>query len=160
MKKILSALAFVGIQAAAAPGSAQTDVWTHHNDNARTGANLQETQLNVTNVNVSQFGRLFSYDVDGDIYSQPLVIRNVAVPGQGTHNVVYVATMNNSVYDFDADSNRSNTQPLWRVNCNNAAPGITPVPTSDAQIVWSNIRVPGVVGIMGTPVIDRARATM
>ena len=43
---------------------AQVNVWTQHNDNARTGANLAEVQLNTSNVNPAQFGKLFQYSVD------------------------------------------------------------------------------------------------
>src|SRR5437762_241007 len=83
----------------------QTSVWTHHYDNARTGANLSEAQLNTSNVNANQFGKLFSQPVDASIYAQPLYMSNVAIPNRGVHNVVYAATMNDSVYAFDADSN-------------------------------------------------------
>src|SRR6266508_1501388 len=75
----------------------QVSVWTHRYDNARTGANLAETQLNTSTVSPNQFGKLFSYAVDADVYTQPLVIRNVNVSGKGTHNVVYVATNNNRI---------------------------------------------------------------
>src|SRR5262249_10665916 len=136
----------------------QVNVWTHRYDNPRTGANLAETQLTTANVNPNQFGKLFSYAVDADIYTQPLVIRNVAIPGKGTHNVVYVATNNNSVYAFDADDNLGpNGQPLWHVNFN--APGVTPVPAVDVGTL-NSIRTPGPIGIMGTPVIDQATKTM
>src|SRR5262249_17210346 len=119
---------------------------------------LAETQLNTSSVNIAQFGRLFSYAVDADVYTQPLVMRNVSVPGKGTHNVVYVATNNNSVYAFDADSNQgANSQPLWQVNFN--GPGVTPIPAADV-LLNNSIRNPGPIGIMGTPVIDQATGTM
>ena len=136
----------------------QVNVWTHRYDNARTGANLAETQLNTTNVNASQFGKLFSYGVDADIYAQPLVINGVSIPGKGTHDVVYVATNNNSVYAFDADDNQgANDQPLWQVNFN--GPGVTPIPATDVG-TENSIRTPGPIGIMGTPVIDQTTGTM
>ena len=79
-------------------------VLTQHNDNARTGANLQETILNTSNVNAKQFGKLFELSVDGQVYAQPLYVSNVTL-GDGTvHNVVYIATMHNTVYAFDATS--------------------------------------------------------
>ncbi|MGZ4955153.1 MAG: IPT/TIG domain-containing protein [Methylobacter sp.] len=148
----------------AEPAYAQVSVLMHHNDNGRTGANLEETLLNTTNVNVNGFGKLFSYPVDADIYTQPLYVPGVTIPGKGTHNVIYVATQNNSVYAFDADTNTgNNTQPLWQVNFNNPGLGITPVPASEVTdpAPWAgNIRQPGPIGIMGTPVIDPSTGTM
>ena len=82
---------------------AQTRVVTQHNDAARTGANLTETVLTTTNVNVSEFGKLFERAVDDEIYGQPLYVDGVNIPGVGIRNVVYVATNNDSVYAFDAD---------------------------------------------------------
>src|SRR5437660_7626085 len=79
------------------------DVLTQHNDNARTGANLSETVLNTTNVNVNMFGRLYSRPVDDQIYAQPLYATTVAIPGKGTHNLILVATVNDTIYAFDAD---------------------------------------------------------
>ena len=140
--------------------NAPVAVWTQHNDNQRTGANLNETQLTTSTVTGAQFGKLFSYVLDADVYAQPLVIPNVAIAGKGTHNVVYVVTMNNSVYALDADDNKGNNgAPLWSVNLNNPANGVIPVPAGDLE-AGGNIRNPGPVGAMGTPVIDQATSTM
>src|ERR1017187_2930519 len=105
---------------------AQVSVLTAQNDAARTGANLNETILNTSNVNVSQFGLLFSRSVDGYMYAQPLYVPNVAIPGQGTHNILYVATLHNSVWAFDADT-PSQAAPYWRVNL---GPSQTPTPVT------------------------------
>src|ERR1035441_3527092 len=75
---------------------AETTVWTAQYDSGRTGANLNETILTPSNVNSTQFGLLFSRPVDGLIYTQPLYIPGVHIGGK-TVNVVYVATMHNSV---------------------------------------------------------------
>ena len=81
---------------------AQVNVLTANYDNARTNSNLNETILNHANVNSGQFGKLFTLSVDGQVYAQPLYVGGVKLTG-GTHNVVYVATMHNTVYAFDAD---------------------------------------------------------
>ena len=157
LARIICAVLWLGCFASNAAWS-QVNVWTHRYDNARTGANLAETQLNTSTVNATQFGKLFSYAVDADIYAQPLVIRNVVIPSKGTHNVVFVATNNNSVYAFDADNNQgANAQPLWQVSFN--GPGVTPLWASDVGSL-NSIRTPGPIGIMGTPVIDQATGTM
>jgi hypothetical protein len=81
---------------------AQVNVTTFHNDIARTGANTSETVLTPSNVNSYQFGKLFSVAVDGDVYSQPLYVSNLSING-ATHNILYVATVHDSLYAIDAD---------------------------------------------------------
>ena len=90
-------------------------VLTYHNDISRTGANLSETALTTTNVNVNGFGKLFTRVVDDELYAQLLYVPAVNVPGRGTHNIVYAATVNNSVYAFDADF-PDESAPLWLRN--------------------------------------------
>jgi hypothetical protein len=124
-------------------------VFTYHNDNARTGQNLNETVLTTGNVNTTQFGKRFTYPVDDKIYAQPLYVPNVNIPSQGAHNVVYVATENDSVYAFDADGLQS--APLWQVSF--LSSGVTPV-VEATDIGCTNMF--GHVGITGTPVFNSA----
>jgi len=133
------------------PALSQVSVLTQHNDNARTGANLGETILTTANVNSTQFGKLFTRAADAEIYAQPLYVPGIAIPGQGTHNVVYVATMNNTVYAYDADSATAST-PLWSVNLG------TPIPAGDVQCCCTDISTR--IGILGTPVIDLSTNTI
>src|SRR6185503_15530297 len=143
-----------------ASAAAQVSVTTHHNDAARTGANLNETILTTTNVNVSEFGKLFERTVDHEIYGQPLYVDNVNIPGVGVRNVVYVATNNDSVYAFDADDPTA-ASPLWRVNYTNPAAGIVPVSRTDVgQACGTYVDFAGNIGIAGTPAIDLPSQTM
>jgi hypothetical protein len=145
-----------------APGRlfAQANVTTEHNDAARTGANTSETLLTTTNVNVSQFGKLFERVVDDEIYAQPLYVQGVNVPGIGLRNVVYVTTNNDSVYAFDADD-PSASAPLWRVNYTDPAAGVVPVKRTDVgQACGTYLDFANNIGIAGTPAIDAAAQTM
>jgi uncharacterized protein (TIGR03437 family) len=139
------------------PLGAQVNVLTYQYDNSRAGANLNESVLTPANVSQSQFGKLFSFAVDGYVYGQPLYLGNVAIAGKGTHNVVLVATEHDSVYAFDADSGSgANAAPLWHHSFINPAAGVTTVPFADTgcdQIVPE-------LGVTGTPVIDPASGTV
>jgi hypothetical protein len=134
---------------------AQTDVLTNRSDPGRSGANLAETKLTPANVNVNQFGKLYSYPVDGAVYAQPLYVTGVTING-GVHNVLYVATMNDKVYAFDADSKSSS--PLWVVDFTNPAAGVIAPPMLDIKNPANNIF--GNVGIESTPVIDKTTSTL
>jgi len=146
-------LLLILLVAAAAPAQ---NVLTQHNDKARTGANLQETQLTPASVKAG-FGRLFSLPVDGQIYAQPLVVTGVDIPGQGVHNVVYVATMKNNVYAFDADSPDQDC-PLWKRNLGK------PVPYQLIPLNWGSLvfayNIKPFIGITSTPAIDAATGRM
>jgi hypothetical protein len=139
-----------------AHAGSNVNVLTQHNDNQRTGQNLNETTLNTSNVNVASFGKLFTRAADGQLYAQPLYVSNLAIPGKGTHNVVFVATTHNTVYAFDADDPAQGT-PLWSVNLGPSIPvpdacfGYRYGPLHDIHIE---------VGIISTPVIDAGTGTM
>jgi hypothetical protein len=109
---------------------AQVPILTGQYDNNRTGANLNEAILTPANVNSSQFGLLFTLPVDANVVAEPLYVPGLTVQG-ATHNVLYIATLNNSVYAFDADN--PSGSPLWKISLG------TPIPSG---------------GIVSTPVID------
>src|ERR1041385_6262583 len=119
------------------------DVLTYHNDNARTGQNLNETTLNSSNVNVNNFGKLFILSADGKVDAQPLYVSGLTISGT-THNVVFVATEHDTVYAYDADTGGL----LWQVSV--LKPGETPSDDRGCSQVTPEI------GVTATPVIDRA----
>jgi len=129
---------------------AKVDVLTQHDNLERTGANLKEAVLTPANVNVKHFGMLFKRVVDDQVYGQPLVVTDVKIGG-GTHDVVYVTTVNNSVYAFDANDPKV-TAPFWHVNFG------TPANVNDWDFGCTDIN--GNMGIIGTPVIDKERGTL
>lgn len=137
----------------------QTSVLTQHNDLNRSGWNNNETILTTKNVSPGQFGKLFSREVDDQIYAQLLIKSNVSIPDKGIKNVVFVATVNNSVYAFDADS-KEETAPYWQVNLTPS--GSRAVRNTDMTgACYGNYQdFSGNIGIVGTPVIDSTSGTL
>jgi hypothetical protein len=140
--KPMRTLLFCGMAFYAAPLHAQPSVLTWHNDNGRTGQNLQETTLTPANVNSTTFGKLFIIGVDGKVDGQPLYVPHLTI-GQGVHNVLYIATEHDSVYAVDADNGtilKSRTL---------LSGGET---TSDVRSCASQVSPE--IGVTATPVID------
>jgi len=126
--------------------AAGVDVLTYHNDNARTGQNLNETILTLTNVNSTTFGKLAFFSTDGKVDAQPLYLSSLNIAG-GTHNVLYVASEHGTLYAFDADSGTV----LWHVSLLES--GETPSDDRGCSQITPQI------GITSTPVIDRTAGT-
>jgi len=122
-------------------------VLTYHNDNMRTGRNLSETLLTLKNVKSTTFGKLFVIPTDGLVDAQPLYAPDVSIPGNGTHNVLFVATEHGTVYGFDADSGAT----LWHVTT--LAAGETSSDDRGCGQVMPEI------GVTSTPVIDLTAGT-
>ena len=144
-QQVILSMLFLGCLVPRPAAGQAASVLMQHNNISRTGANLSETILNTSNVNVNQFGKLFSRTVDGQIYAQPLYVPSVTIGGK-TQNVVYVATMHNSVYAFDAD-NPSASAPLWQVNLGTSVASNC----SDTEPEY---------GILSTPAIDTSTNTI
>jgi hypothetical protein len=118
----------------------RTDVWTWHNDNTRTGQNQDEFLLSPVSLK-NNFGLLASLPVNNAVDAQPLFVYQENIAGNGSHNVVYVATENDTIYAFDADT----YQLLWQSI-------LLPV---DANGNYLELPTQG-IGITATPVIDRS----
>jgi hypothetical protein len=135
------------------------NVLTQHNDLGRTGANLDENRLTVAVVTSAHFGKIFTRAVDDQIYAQPLVVSGVQLPGRGLRDVLYVATVNDTVYAFDADDPVAG-KPIWKKSYLGA--GVMPPTNTDMTGAcgghYSDFS--GKIGIVGTPVIDPATGTM
>lgn len=148
------------MSSSAQPG---VSVLTQHNNLNRTGWNNQETVLNHRNVSPGKFGRIGIFNVDDEVYAQPLIVNKIEV---GNHNgsVLYTATVNNTVYAFDANDVNAQT-PLWQVNLNPAgqrAPNIYDLKDEQRGSPCGGIYrdFSGRFGIVGTPVIDTASNTL
>jgi hypothetical protein len=141
---------------------ADVAVLTQHNNLSHTGANLAETVLNTSNVNTNSFGLLYTRPVDDQIYTQPLIMTNVDIPGKGVHNLVIVATVNNTVYAFDADDS-SVTEPYWTTSFNRL-PDVVPPNREDMSKIGAcggdYHDFSGNCGIATTPVIDPQTGTI
>jgi len=130
-------------------------VVTYHNDNASLGQNAQETVLTPSNVNSTSFGKLFTTNVDGNVYAQPLFVPRLTIAGS-VHNVLFVATEHDSVYALDA----ANGNVLWHVSfLTKGLPGATSITTvSTTDVNASDIHPE--IGITSTPVIDSSTNTL
>ncbi len=137
------------------PNLQSVSVLTQHNDNTRSGWNDHETVLTTSNVNQQHFGKVLTLVVDDQVYAQPLVAGHVHVSG-GDHNVVYVATVNNTLYAFDGDDGT-----LYWVR-NYTAPGMRPPRNTDMKGACNGTYTDfsGNIGMVGTPVIDSASQTL
>ncbi len=119
------------------------DVLTYHYNNQRTGLDSSETTLTLANVNSTTFGKLFTLTVDGKVDAQPLYLSAVPISGKGTHNLLIVATENDSVYAFDADAGTL----IWQ-----ATALLSGETASDDR---SCTQITPKIGITATPVISR-----
>ena len=135
-------------------------VLTYHYDNTRQGQNTNETLLTLANVNVTNFGKLFTYPVDGYVYAQPLIVTNLSVAGKGVRDVLFVATMNDSVYAFDADNNGDTKGGLlWVTNVGIASPS----PSTEYGTLYhavGNLDIVPEEGMAAAPVIDLATGSI
>ncbi len=149
------------------------NVLNYHGDIASTGVNSQEVQLTPTNVKVKSFGKLYGTTLDGQVYSEPLVDTGVTIAAgvntkagaAGVHDVVFVATENDTLYAIDSSVTggailwqrsfllaSGATQPAGDLNNTLGATVIAPVPNGDLNSSDINPSI----GITGTPVIDPA----
>ncbi len=143
VRHIAVMLSLSGLLAGDACG--QVDVLTANYGNERTNSNPGEAVLNTSTVQPGSFGKLGAFPVDGQIYAQPLVVSGISIQGE-PRNLVYVATMHNSVYAIDAEAPGSAT-PVWRVNFGPAVP---------SKFLDFTDVLPE-TGILSTPVIDLSR---
>ena len=147
------------VTSAQTPTPVAVPTWRY--DLTHAGQNTNETALTPANVNPNTFGKLFAMPVDTTVYAQPLYVPALKMGDGQVHNVVFVATENDTVYAFDADSNSgANANPLWQASmltaAHGAGAGATAVPYQDT----GSPDVAPTVGITGTPAIDLATNTM
>ncbi len=149
------------------------NVSTYRYDNGRSGVNPLETVLTPSAIKATldpktglptaiPFGKLFTRQLDGPSYGQPLYYSNLTLTNAftgatSTHNVVFVTTNNNTIYAFDADSSTgANSGALWSANFNSIPNGIGPTSGNDITDIFGlpQADIQPLIGIVGTPVID------
>jgi hypothetical protein len=131
-------------------------VATWRNDREHSGVNSQEYALTGQNVAGGTFGKLFSCPVDGWVFAQPLWMANVKISGEG-HNVVLIATENDSLYAFDADG--PGCKAVWSSQSVNLIPGDEKIAPA-ADLEHDSFAMGPFAGITGTPVIDPSSQTI
>ncbi len=129
-----------------------TGYYTYHYDSGRTGWNPNETALTDTNVASSRFGLVRTFPTDGVVYAQPLYVPNLPV-ASGSHNVAIIATENDSVYAYDADTGAL----IWHRGFTDPSNGVTAV--SPASVGYCDQIAP-TIGISSTPVVDPKTLTL
>ena len=144
---ILSTLSAGTLTATHRHADAQT-VATYHNDTLRTGWNNAETTLTAANVGGGTFDLQATTRLDGQVDSQPLVVPNQTISGQGVHTVVYVVTSGNTLYAIDGASGSI-------LNSRNFGVG---VPQSSLPGQCNNNGP--TIGITSTPAINTANGTL
>jgi len=144
-----SAVASVGVT-----DLAGVETWRY--DNTHSGVNSQEYALNSQNVVSSRFGKLFSCPVDGWVFAQPLWMANVQISGE-RHNVVFIATQNDSLYAFDGDD--PGCKAVWSSQKVNLIPSDEKIAPS-ADLERDSFALGPFAGITGTPVIDPSSQTI
>jgi FtsP/CotA-like multicopper oxidase with cupredoxin domain len=147
----------VSVTVNAPVSGAAVDNVTFHQNAARQGWYQAETHLTSATVASSSFGLLGTLSAPsgmpafGKVYAQPLYASAESIGGT-THNLVIVSTATDLVYAFDDQTDAV----VWARNFTNPSAGIT-------QQLWSDTGCGDVnpdIGIISTPVIDRARDTM
>ena len=133
---------------------AQVAVTTYHNDNYRSGANTNETQLTLQNVATQTFGKVAVFPVTGQVYAQPLYVPGVMIGGT-SHNVVFIETEHDQAYAYDVNSGAL----LWHTSFLGSPDTqivVTPIQSSD---LGCGDMTPE-IGISGTPAIDTSTNTI
>ncbi len=133
------------------------NVTTYHNDDARTGQYLHETQLSPATVSAATFGKRFAAAVDGQVYAQPLYVAGVSIKGQGRHNVVFVVTEHDSVYAFDADTGAA----LWQTSfLTTDLPDTVISSVPYTELPGQCQQITPELGITATPALDTTTGTL
>jgi len=146
------AVSLGALTATASATTGHTGYYTYHFDNDRTGWNPNETSLTQASVSSSLFARIRTLGADSVVYAQPLYVPNVIVGGV-SHNLVLIATENDTLYAYDADTGKS----VWARSFIQPSRGSTAVSISS---VGNCNQITPTIGISSTPVVDSSTLTL